>query len=155
MKIIYKGRFLQVIEKEGHEIVNLLSAVAVIPEWENQVLLIKRYRPSIGKSLLELPAGWVEKDESIENAALRELKEETGFICQELKYLVSFYSSPGYTSERLTVFIARNLKKIGETNEIEELVFVTKTQIKNLLKNKSIIDAKTLIGLMYYLNYKI
>ncbi|MBT9174730.1 MAG: Methanol dehydrogenase activator [candidate division WS2 bacterium] len=155
MKIIYKGRFLQVVEKEGHEIVNLHSAVAIIPEWEDNVLLIKHYRPSIGKSLLELPAGWVEEGESLEKAALRELKEETGFISQELEFLVSFFPSPGYTSESLSVFIARNLKNVGETNEIEELVFTPKNQIKNLIKNKSIIDGKTLIGLMYYLDYRI
>ncbi|MBT9164171.1 MAG: Methanol dehydrogenase activator [candidate division WS2 bacterium] len=155
MKIIYKGRFLQVVEKEGHEIVNLHSAVAIIPECEDNVLLIKHYRPSIGKSLLELPAGWVEEGESLEKAALRELKEETGFISQELEFLVSFFPSPGYTSESLSVFIARNLKNVGETNEIEELVFTPKNQIKNLIKNKSIIDGKTLIGLMYYLDYRI
>lgn len=155
VKIMYKGRYLQIVEKEGHEIVNLHSAVAIIPECNDHVLLIKHYRPSIGKCLLELPAGWVEKGESMENAALRELKEETGFISEELEFLVSFFPSPGYTSERLSVFIARNLKKVGETNEIEELVFTPKTMIKNLLKNKSIIDAKTLIGLMYYLDYKI
>jgi len=154
VKKIYKGKFLQIVEKEGHEIVSLNSAVAIIPEWENQVLLIKHYRPSIGNSLLELPAGWVEKGEREEETALRELKEETGFISEELEFLVSFFPSPGYTSEKLSVFIARNLKKVEETNEIGELVFIPKTQIKNLLKNKSIVDGKTLIGLMYYLDYK-
>ncbi|MBT9129778.1 MAG: Methanol dehydrogenase activator [candidate division WS2 bacterium] len=145
---------MQIVKKEGQEIVNLNSAVAIIPEWENQVLLIKHYRPSIGKCLLELPAGWTEKGESEEETALRELKEETGFLAQELEFMLSFFPSPGYTSEKLSVFIARNLKKVGETTEIEELVFIPQTQIRNLIQNKSIVDGKTLIGLMYYLDYK-
>ncbi len=108
-RYLYRGRILSLaLEDERWEIVEHKDAVAVLAVRDGRVLVVEQYRVAIGATTLELPAGLIEPGESALEAARRELMEEVGFD-GELKALFSFYSSPGFTDERITLFLAERL----------------------------------------------
>ncbi|PNZ30583.1 ADP-ribose pyrophosphatase [Staphylococcus petrasii] len=165
--VIYNGK---IIDLEIHdvelpdgktskrEIVNHNGAVAVCAITpENEVLLVKQYRKPVEKPLLEIPAGKLEEDEEREEAAKRELEEETGYIANDLSFITHMYGSPGFSNEKLSIYFSDNLSE-GEMNldddEFVELHKVPIDKIKDLLDSDEIEDAKTIIGLQYILlNY--
>ena len=108
-RLVYQGKILSLVLEDGRwEIVRHKDAVAVLAVQEGQLLLVEQYRPAIKQTTLELPAGLIEPGESAREAARRELMEEAGYDA-ELRELFSFYSSPGFTDERITLFEARRL----------------------------------------------
>lgn len=132
-----------------------VAVCAVTPEQE--VLLVKQYRKPVEKPLLEIPAGKLESDEEREQAALRELEEETGYVAQNLEYVTDMYGSPGFSNEKLTIYFSDQLSE-GTLNldddEFVELVKLPITEVKNMLANHEFEDAKTIIALQHLLlNY--
>ena len=132
-----------------------VAICAVTPE--NEVLLVKQFRKPVEKPLLEIPAGKLEKDEEREEAAKRELEEETGYIAKDLQYVTDMYGSPGFSNEKLTIYFADNLE-VGEMNlDDDEFVEVHKfsiEEVRKALQNAEIEDAKTIIALQHLLlNY--
>ncbi len=108
-RVIYRGKILSLVLEDGRwEIVEHKDAVAVLAVQEGRVLMVEQYRPAIRRNTLELPAGLIEPGESPLEAARRELMEEAGYDA-ELKELFSFYTSPGFTDERITLFEATRL----------------------------------------------
>lgn len=88
------------------------GAVCVIPVTDDgEVVLERQYRYAIGKVLTEIPAGKLEPGEDREEAAKRELKEETGYIARKMTYLGEFYGSPALLEERVTMYMATELTK--------------------------------------------
>src|SRR5690554_6437355 len=84
------------------EIVEHPGGVAVIPIVDNDsLILVKQYRKAVEKFLLEIPAGKVEINEEPRVTAIRELKEETGYSTDKMEYLMEFYTSPGFTNEKI------------------------------------------------------
>lgn len=151
MKELYQGRFLRLILKDNLEVVDLPASVVVLAELVDRIILVRNYRPAASSALLELPAGWVEKGEAPEKAALRELEEETGYSASNITFLLSFYPSPGYTSEKMYLFLAKGLFRVREPEEVEEVLTYTRWELEELINRKDIKDAKTLIALLYYL----
>ena len=102
--------------------------------------------------MLELPAGKLELNEEPGETAKRELKEETGITANKLEYLLEFYTSPGFTDEKLYLFLAKGLIE-GEPDPDEgEFVKTEKIKIEDLMKmvdRGEILDGKTIIGLQY------
>jgi len=139
-------RFREVIRHPG-------SAVILPLVDENTVCLIRNYRPALGQSLIELPAGTLQRGEDPLVAAQRELIEETGFRPQRLQRLQSFYSTPGILDEQMTLFLATGLtpgdpeREVGET--IENVVVSWQAAMEMVLSGQ-IRDAKTMAGLLYY-----
>ncbi|MCI2947579.1 NUDIX hydrolase [Staphylococcus caledonicus] len=132
-----------------------VAVCAITPE--NEVLLVEQYRKPVEKPLLELPAGKLEEDEEREEAAKRELEEETGYIAKDLELITNMYGSPGFSNEKLTIYFADQLSE-GTLNldddEFVELHKVPVKDIKALLDSNEIEDAKTIIGLQHVLlNY--
>lgn len=115
----------QVTNSDGHsfimEVAKVKNAVAVLPVVEDKVLLVKQVRPATGNMhpMYEIPAGLIEAGEDTEEAANRELVEETGYFSKNLIHLGNFYTSPGLTNERVTIFIAKNLEFRGISNRDE------------------------------------
>jgi len=106
-RYLYRGKILSLAIEDGRwEIVEHKDAVAVLLEREGMVLFVEQYRPAVGATTLELPAGLIEPGENPAEAARRELMEEAGFDA-DLEELFSFYSSPGFTDEKITLFRAR------------------------------------------------
>ncbi|AOL17045.1 NUDIX hydrolase [Sulfolobus sp. A20] len=128
------------------------GSVVIIPRLDDEkVVLIKQYRPVIGKWIYELPAGTLEENENPIEAAERELIEEVGYKAEKLTEIVGFYSSPGISSEYMRLYLAENLKYVGARPEPYEIIEPIEVKIEdaiNMIKEKKIEDAKTIIGLL-------
>ena len=92
-----------------------IGAVVILAEHDGKVVLVEQFRVPLGRRCLELPAGLVgdEDDMGVEETALKELEEETGFGAERIERLGEFYSSPGMASEGFTLVRAHGLSKIG------------------------------------------
>ncbi|MEM0304544.1 MAG: NUDIX hydrolase [Saccharolobus sp.] len=160
MKIFSGKKFEVYLEKvklpNGYEreveYVNHRGSVVIIPKLsDNKIILIKQYRPVIGKWIYELPAGTLEINEDPLQAARRELIEEIGFEAGKITEIMGFYVSPGVTNEYMRLYIAEDLKYVGakpEPYEIIEPVEVTINDAINLIRERKIEDAKTIIGVL-------
>ncbi len=138
------------------EIVEHEDCVAIVAvDAEGSFLLVRQYRKAVEKELLEIPAGGIEPGESPEESVVREMREETGFWPQRVEHLGGFYASPGYGTEYLYLYLAADLKPgqltAEDTDEIE-LVRVPRDQIRELITSGKICDAKSIAGLMVYLD---
>jgi ADP-ribose pyrophosphatase len=103
------------------EFVEHPGAVAIVAMNDlGQVLLIRQYRHPVGELLWEIPAGLLDVDgESLESAARRELLEETGYLAGELEPLIEFYTTPGGSTEKISIFLARDLVLSKERPTLE------------------------------------
>lgn len=120
---LYKGKFLQVQRRDHWEYVSRVNASGAVHVLaitaDDELLMVKQYRPPMGDQVLELPAGIVGDDEghegeTPEQAAARELVEETGYQPATVERLFAGPSSPGLTAEITTVVRARDLRRVGE-----------------------------------------
>jgi len=165
-KEIFKGRIIDLYLEDvklpngntsTREIVKHPGAVAVIAITpENKILMVEQYRKPLERTIVEIPAGKLEKGEKPIITAKRELEEETGYTCADLKPLISFYTSPGFADELVHLFITENLEKMTEAAELDEDEFVevlevTLEEAQEMIKNNKIYDAKTAYAVQYLL----
>ncbi|NLV88609.1 MAG: NUDIX hydrolase [Tissierellia bacterium] len=133
------------------EIVEHPGGVAVIPIVDNDsIILVKQYRKAVEKFLLEIPAGKLEINEEPRVTAIRELKEETGYTTDKMEYLMEFYTSPGFTNEKIYLFLATDLVKGEADPDDGEFLEVEKYDMDTLIKmieRGEITDSKTIIGI--------
>ena len=133
------------------------GAVVIVPIVSDCVVMIRQYRAAVDDDVLELPAGKLDVEgESLESAAIRECEEEIGYRPERMRQLVSFWNSPGFTDERMTVFVTEQLTRVGRNpigpEEVaSEVVEIPIGQIDAMLASGEIEDAKSMIGLMAYL----
>lgn len=137
------------------ELVKHPGAVAVIPVTkDNKILFVKQYRKPLERSLVEIPAGKMEPNEKPEITAVRELEEETGYTTEELNYVTSFYTSPGFADELIHIYMADQLKQLdeqvpGDDDEFIELIELTLNEAKRYVAEQRIYDAKTNYAILY------
>ena len=156
---IYDGHVLnlrvdQVLLDDGtqstREVVEHRGAVAIVPMLNDHVILVRQYRYSIGKELLEIPAGTLEIGEDPQAAAKRELEEETGYRSEQVTKITEIYMAPGYATEKIHVYLATNLERTktqldeDERIEIKPVLFSAALQ---KVRSGEICDAKTVCGL--------
>lgn len=157
---IYEGKLLnlrvdtvEIPDKKysKREIVEHPGGVAVIPVTsDNSIILVKQYRKAIERFLLEIPAGKLELNEEPRETATRELKEETGYEAKKIEYLLEFYTSPGFSNEKIYLFLATDLIEGEATPDSGEFIEMEKYNIDDLIKmveRGEIIDSKTIIGI--------
>ncbi|MBS7656243.1 NUDIX hydrolase [Candidatus Bathyarchaeota archaeon] len=162
-KIIYEGKILKVkLDKVKlpnsyitvREIVEHPNAVALIPiTSDGKIIMVNQYRHSAKEVLLELPAGTIENGEQPEECAKRELLEETGYEAKELKRLFSCYLAPGYSTEFIHIFLAKNLIYKEQKPEFDEQIKVVELNLKDALRKieeGEIKDAKTICSLLFF-----
>ena len=129
------------------------SAVMMAVDEKNRVMLVRQFRLPANQYMWELPAGKTDEGENVLQAAKRELIEETGLRAKKWKKLASFFPSPGYVEEKMTIFLATELTE-GEAAPMEderiETKWFTKKEIRKLLESNRILDAKTMIGFLYW-----
>ncbi len=158
-KLIHKGKVFslvnEVIYAKGKNIsVDLIKhpgAVVIIPVLNNnKVVLLKQFRPAVKKYIYEFPAGTLNQNETPLSAANRELEEETGFVAKKLDKVFKVIPVPGYSTEIMHFFIAKDLIK-GKLNldkdEILKAEVIGIDKILSLAKKGKISDAKTLVGI--------
>lgn len=142
----------------AREVVEHPGSVAIVAvTTDGYVLLLRQSHYAIGRTLLGIPAGTLEPGEAPAACARRELEEETGYRAGRLAQLASYYTSPGYTDERMTIFRADDCEPAGGEIEPDELIRLTPmplTDISRLLVpgSQQLQDAKTLIGLLLILH---
>lgn len=161
--IVHVGRKIQVAIEEGsnaagqpvrRDVILHPGAVAVLPLLDGErIVLLRNHRPAVGETLWEIPAGTLEPGEPIEQAAHRELAEETGYRAGRLRRLHSFYPSPGLLSERTHLFVAEDLTpgemRLEPCEEIEPVTVAFAEALRRAIDGE-IRDAKTLVALLLW-----
>ncbi len=140
------------------EMVRHPGAVAIVPFLsaldgpDPQILLIRQYRYAADRVIWEIPAGVLEPGEEREACARRELKEETGADAEELRYLTTIYTTPGFSDEQIHLFLATGLEVTQPDHQPDELIEVVARPLSGVLemiRDGEIVDAKTIAALLY------
>jgi ADP-ribose pyrophosphatase len=146
------------------EMVRHPGAAAVIPFLTDphgddpQILLIRQYRYAANGFIYEIPAGKLDGGEDPIVCARRELKEETGCAATHIEPLCSFYTTPGFTDERIHAFMAWELERgdvSHETDEILTVETVTLSRALELIKGGELVDAKTALSILYAAGFRL
>lgn len=117
-----------------------------------QLLLIKQYRYAADGYMYEIPAGRLDAGEKPEVCAHRELREETGCTATSMHHLYTMYTTPGFTDERIHIFLATGLEQGDAAREADEFLTVetvTLSRALEMVKSGEIEDGKTALGILY------
>ncbi|HXK05114.1 MAG TPA: NUDIX hydrolase [Verrucomicrobiae bacterium] len=129
------------------------SAVMMAVDDRKRILLVRQYRLPADQYLWELPAGRLDPGETPLQAAKRELIEETGCRARKWTKLASFFVSPGYVQERMTIYLAQELTQ-GEAAPMDderiETRWFTAKQVSDMIRSGKIQDAKTMVGFLLW-----
>jgi len=140
------------------EIIRHTGASVIIPFLSDphggdpQLLLVKQYRYAANKDLYELPAGRPNPGETPAECAARELREETGCIAEHLEPILNGYTTPGFTDEKLHLFVAYGITRTEtefDPDEYVEAFPVTMSKALEMIRNGEIDDMKTALGILY------
>ncbi|MHB8779899.1 MAG: NUDIX hydrolase [Candidatus Geothermincolia bacterium] len=133
------------------EVVEHGGAVGIVPvDEDGTVTLVRQYRHATGESLLEIPAGKLDRGEAPEECAYRELEEEVGLTTGHLRKLSEFYTSPGFSNEVLHLFLAEDLtvtEAAPEDDEFLEVETMPLAEALDLVLRRDIRDSKTVAGI--------
>ena len=161
-KIIFQGKFLDVRydevelpngKKSTREWINHPGASVIIPILSDQrIALIKQFRYPLKEEFIELPAGKRDKNENYEVCALRELEEEIGYSAGKLTFVTKIAPAIGFANEIMKIYLAQDLKKTKnnlDSDEFIELIPTTIPDAVSMVWDGSIIDVKTIIGILW------
>jgi len=163
---IYKGPTISLNEdlvelsdgqQTSREVVNHSDVVAMVPiDDQNNVLLVQQFRYSIGKLLLEVPAGGIEPGEQPLAAVRRELQEEIGYLPGKIMKLGGFYAIPGYGTQYYHCYLTSDLvpsRLIAEDTNSIEIIKIPLHKLEQLVTSGKIGDAKSTAALLLYLHW--
>ena len=145
------------------EMIRHSGASAVVPFLSDptgedpQLLLIKQYRYAANGFLYELPAGRLDPGEDPADCARRELREETGCTAERVEFLYTMYSTPGFTDERIHLFMAAGLTHGDTGHESDEFLTVETLPLSRaleMIRDGVIQDAKTALGILYTAGFR-
>lgn len=145
------------------EMIRHPGASAVVPFLSDprgedpQVLMIRQYRYAADGYLFEIPAGRLNAGEDPRDCALRELKEETGCSAEQMEHLFTMYTTPGFTDEKIHLFMATGLvagKTKHEADEFLDLEPMSLSRALELVEAGEIKDAKTVVGLLFAAGFR-
>jgi len=158
---IYDGRIIRVRvdtvalpggREATREVVDHEDAVVLVPiDSDGNIVLVRQYRHAAGTNLLEAPAGIIERGETPDQCAQRELQEETGYRSEDLRYMGGFWSSPGFCTEFMHAYVARDLvpsKLEADPDEDIKVERLPVHQVTAHIQSGEIKDAKTVAALL-------
>jgi len=135
----------------ARDVVRHTGAAVILPELpDGRLVLEEVFRHAAGGWMVEVPAGTLEPGEAPEACAGRELLEETGYRAGRLRFLASWYPSPGIFDETMHLFHASDLvleRSAPDEDEFVETLLVTKAEAADLVRSGRITDGKTLLAL--------
>lgn len=158
-RTVYDGRILRVhldtfVDPDGrtrqYEIVTHPGAVAILPRLATgEILLVRQERPAVGCMLWEIPAGKLEPGEAPLACARRELREETGYDADDWRERMTFFTTPGFSDERITLFVADRLRSVGipDPDEIVQCEPFAVDRLLEMIEGGLILDAKTILAI--------
>jgi ADP-ribose pyrophosphatase len=117
-----------------------------------QILLIRQYRYAADGYLYEIPAGRLDAGEAPEACAHRELREETGCTAESMRHLYTMYTTPGFTDEKIHIFLASGLRQGDAAHEADEFLTVEPVKLSRaleMIKSGELKDSKTAVGILY------
>ena len=136
--------YREIVEHNGGAVMAALTE-------DKKLVMVRQYRKPAGKVMLEVPAGKIDKGEKPLEAAVRELKEETGYTAEKVEFLTEFYPSVGYSEERLYLYLCTGLTP-GETcfdeNEAIEIEEIDLDRLFKMAMSGELDDAKTIIAIL-------
>ncbi len=146
------------------ELIRHPGAAAVVPLLSEPgsddpvVLLLRQYRYAASGMLWEIPAGVLEPGEEPESCARRELEEETGATAERIEHLTTIYTTPGFTDERIHLFLATGIRPGTARHEADELIQVEPRPLKSVLemiRDGEIQDGKSIAALLYVAGFRL
>lgn len=146
VELMWEGHFVRALRRGKWEYASRarnIGAVVILAEHEGKLILVDQPRVPLDCRCIELPAGLVgdnDPNATIEETAIKELEEETGFTAERVERLGEFYSSPGMLSEGFTLVRAHGLRRIGpgggDENEDINVHLVQRDEIPDFLEQK-------------------
>lgn len=166
-KEIFKGKIIEVVLDDvalpmggeaKRELIFHHGGVGIIPiTKENKMIMVKQFRKPLEKVVLEIPAGKIDPGEGQqpEKTARRELEEETGYRAEKLEYVTEMYLSPGFSNEKLYIYLGQQLEKVEnprpqDDDEVLELYELTLEEAHQAITDGLICDAKTIYAVQYW-----
>lgn len=141
--------------ESSREIVVHRGAVALVPllekAGEKEIVLTRQYRKPVEEVLLEIPAGTLEEGEEPLVCAQRELREETGMKAEKLELIATYYSAPGFCTEKMYLYLATGLEPQAGEADFDEKIEVVKLPLPKaleLVQKGEIKDGKSIIGIL-------
>jgi ADP-ribose pyrophosphatase len=164
--MIYKGKVFgvrrdDVAEPNGlratREVITHPGSVVVLPVLkQGRFVLIRQYRHATRQYLWELVAGRIDAGETVKQAAARELLEETGYRAKRYSVFLDFFPTPGFLEERMYIVLAERLtegRAQPEEDEKIEVRIFAKKELKQMIQDGRLRDAKTIAALLYYFTF--
>jgi len=134
----------EVVEHSGAVVVAALNEAA-------EVIMVRQFRHPVEQVLLELPAGTIDAGEEPLACAKRELLEETGYEAEEWISLYRFFSTPGFSTEEMHLFLAAGLRKGKQHTDEDEFIEVVTAPLNRaleMIERGDVCDAKSIVGLL-------
>lgn len=133
------------------------GSIVILPVLEDgRILMVCQYRHSIGDYLWELVAGRMEAGENPLAGAKRELLEETGYTARSWEKILDVFPTPGFVSEKMIVYVARNLRAgVAHPEEDEKIVSkaFTLSELEDSIRTGKLRDAKSVAGILFYAKF--
>ena len=160
---MYSGNFLDVKKdnvvlpngkNSTREWINHPGAVVIIPILPNgKIALIRQFRYAMGSEFIELPAGKIDKGETPDECAIRELEEEIGFKTKNLNFIAMIHPAIGFANENMSLYLATDLVQTNINRDSDEFLELMPTSLEHALDlvwSNKITDVKTIIGILWY-----
>lgn len=170
---VFEGRLVQLDvdtvrdprgQTRAYEVVRHPGAAAVVALLSDPagpdpgVLLIRQYRHAVQATIWEIPAGTMESGEDPLGCARRELEEETGATAERLEPLTTIYTTPGFTDERIHLYLATGIRAGEPASRPDELITVEArplSRVLTMIRDGEIVDGKSIIALLYVAGYRL
>jgi len=129
------------------------EAAAILPFLsDREILMVRQFRYALGRETLEIPAGKLDPGETPEQCIRRELLEETGYEAGKIEWVYTYAPALGYSNELIHIYSGHELRKAGtaiDEKEISSVEKISLEQLKSMIREKLIVDGKTLLGLSW------